>query len=569
MKNREISEILNEIADILEIQDVQWKPRAYRSAARKIENMSENVQDIYKKKGKKGLEAIPTVGSGLSDHIAELIENGKVAKWEKLKKESGKGINELLNIEGLGPNKVKQLSKELGIKSLKDLRKAIEDKKIRKLEGFGQKTEENVLNSILQYGKSRERMLLGNAWTLAWETINYLKKNSDISKIDFAGSLRRMKETVGDIDILVVTKNPNKLMDSFSSMPNVSRVLVKGKTKTSVVLTEGINVDVRTVEAKSYGSAMQYFTGSKDHNIALRKVAVSKGYKLSEYGLFSKKTNRQLAGKTEKEVYNKLGFEWIPPELRENRDELQGKKVPKLVELKDVRGDLQMHTTYSDGYDTIRDMARAAKKRGYEYIAITDHSKSERIAKGMEEDEIKKQWKEISRIAGEEKIKILKGAEVDILPDGKLDYPKEILKKLDIVLAAVHSRFKSSKKEMTERILKGLDNEHVNIFAHPTGRIVNRREGYNADFEKIFERCKENKIALEINCDPHRLDLNDTKILSAKEHGVKFSLGTDAHHKERLDNMRFGVGQARRGWLKREDIINTLSYEKLTKFLKK
>jgi DNA polymerase (family X) len=571
MKNREIASILNEIADIMELQEIEWKPRAYKKAARKIENMSENVEDIYKKKGISGLKNIPTIGQKLAQHIADYLNKGKVSEWEKLKKGS-KGIHKLLKIEGLGPSKVKTLHKKLKIKTVQDLKKAIKQKKLQKLKGFGEKTEQNIIQALKFYEKSGKRMLINKAWNIAQDVIDYLKENAEIKKIDIAGSLRRMKETIGDLDILATTKKPKQLMDTFTKMPEVSRVLVKGNTKSSIRLKNGPQVDLRVIDEKSYGAALIYFTGNKDHNIALRKLATKKGYKLSEYNLVNKKTGKVIASKTEKEVYRKLDLEWMPPELRTNRNELEAaskKKIPKLVQQEQIKGDLQMHTKYSDGENTIKEMVNTAKKLRYNYIAITDHSQDERIANGMDKKTIKKQWKEIDRIQKTEKIKILKGSEINILADGSLDYDEEILKKLDIVLVAIHSGFKSSKKKMTERILKGLDNKYVNIFVHPTGRLINKRKGYDADFDKIFKKCKENNIAVEINCSPERLDLNDAKIIEAKKYNIKFSLGTDAHTKGSLENMRFGVGQAKRGWLEKKDIINTMSYKQLKKFIKK
>lgn len=572
MKNREIAKELNEIAEIMEIQEIQWKPRAYRSAARKIENLSEDLEDIYKQQGKKGLEKIPSIGKKLSQHIADLIDQGRVKKWDKLRKKSVPGLHELLHIEGLGSKKVKKLFSELNIKNIDDLQQAAQNNQIRELSGFGRKSEQNILKSINRYKKSNKRMLLAQAWTLAGEIINFLQDNAEIIKIDAAGSLRRMKETVGDIDILSVSSKPEELMETLANIPNKQRILVQGKTKTSLLLKEGFQVDFRCIDQESYGAALVYFTGSKSHNIELRKIASDKGYKLSEYGLFRKKSDKLVAGGSEKEIYQKLGLNWIPPELRENRGELEKfrkNNFPDLIELKHIRGDLQMHTKYSDGHNSIREMAKKAAELGYDYICITDHSKSERIAKGMKESEIKKQWEEIEKINKKEQVKILKGAEVNILDDGTLDYEDELLKKLDVVLIAVHSGFKSSKTKMTKRILKALDNKYVNILAHPTGRKIFQREGYNADFEEIFKKCKQKKVAVEINCDPIRLDLNDRMIIRAKQIQVKFSLGTDSHTQSSLENIKYGIGQARRGWLEKNDVINTLTYKQLIKFLKK
>ncbi|MFO8082866.1 MAG: DNA polymerase/3'-5' exonuclease PolX [Desulfobacterales bacterium] len=572
MKNREIAKKLNEIADILEFNEVEWKPRAYRSAARKIENMSQEVEDIYKEKGKKGLEEISSVGKRLAEHIADYIEKGEVKRWQELEKKGKKGSYELVKLEGLGPNKARQLYKELDIKTVADLKKAVKNKKIRELEGFGKKSEDNIQKAILQFEKGHERMLIGKAWKIAWELIDYIKENATIKKIDYAGSLRRMKETIGDIDLLAISDNPGKVMEIFVEAPDVKRVIQKGKTKTTVLLDEGIHVDLRVIEQGSYGSALQYFTGSKDHNIAVRNIALDKGYKLSEYGLFRKKNGEKVSGENEEDIYDKIGLIWMPPELRQNRGEIEASKnndLPKLVELADIKGDLQMHTKYSDGHDTIENMAKKAKELGYDYIAITDHSQSETIAKGLSEKQLRKAWNEIGKIAKKEKIKILKSAEVNVLADGNLDYSDDLLKDMDVVLMSVHSRFKSSKKEMTERLLRALDNKYVNILAHPTGRMIHKREGYDADFEKIFKKCAENEIALEINADPQRLDLNDIMILKAKKHHVKFCINTDAHSSGGLENMRFGVGQARRGWLEKKDVINTYTNEKLLDFFKK
>lgn len=572
MKNREIAKKMNEIADILEFNEVEWKPIAYRSAARKIENMSQKVEEIYRNKGKKGLEEISSVGKRLAEHIAEYIETGKVKRWQKLEKKGKKGSYELISLEGIGPSKARQLYKELGIKTIPDLKKAVKNKKIRELDGFGKKSENNIQKALLQYEKGHERMLIAKAWKIAWEIIDYLEKSTDLKQIDYAGSLRRMRETIGDIDLLVVSDNPGKVMDAFVDATDVKRVIQKGKTKSTVILDEGIHVDLRVIEEDSYGSALQYFTGSKDHNIAIRNIALDKEYKLSEYGLFRKKTNEKVSGRNEEDLYDKIGLRWMPPELRENRGEIEASKsndLPKLVELGDIRGDLQMHTRYSDGHETIEDMAKKAKSLGYDYIAITDHSRSETIAKGLSENQLREAWEEMGKIAQKEKIKIIKSAEVNILSDGKLDYDDDLLKEMDMVLVSIHSRFKSSAKEMTDRILKALDNRYINILAHPTGRMIHKREGYDADFEKIFKECAQNGIALEINANPERLDLNDVMIQKAKIHDVKFCINTDAHSSGGLENMRFGVGQARRGWLEKKDIINTYSFEKLRDFFKK
>ncbi len=564
--NRELVRIFNEIALILELEEVQWEPRAYRNAANSIENLSKDVKEIYEEGCRDALEEISGIGESISESIEEHIKNGKMKKYEKLKKKYPKEITKLVNLEGLGAKKVKKLIKELDIKSKKDLEKAAKNHKIRGIEGFGKVTEENLLQSLKTQKIRENRYLLNEILPVAEEIIGYLKKYSN--KINYAGSLRRMKETIGDIDILVTSDEPKKVMEKFVNMDEVKRVLSKGKTRTSLVLEEqGMQVDLRVVDKKEYGAALMYFTGSKQHNVALRKEAIKQGYSLSEYGLEKKETGRKARAKTEKEIYKKLGYSYIPPEMRENRGELElakKNKTPELVTLEDIKGDLQMHTNHSDGNNSVEEMAKAAKKLGYEYIAITDHSPSSRIASGLEKKELKKLWKEIDSV---EKIKILKGSEVDIQKNGKLDYKNDVLEKLDLVIVSVHSNFKMGKKEMTNRLLKALDNEFVNILAHPTGRQIGKRKGYDADWEKVFEKAKENNVALEINASPERLDLNDDLIFKAREIGNKFAINTDAHSAHSLDNIKFGIGQARRGWLEKNKVINTFSLKKLKKFL--
>ncbi|MFW6119701.1 MAG: DNA polymerase/3'-5' exonuclease PolX [Petrotogales bacterium] len=575
MKNRELAEIFNEIADILEFQNVQWKPRAYRSAARRIKNLDEDVEEIYKEHGKKGLSDIEGIGKSLAEHVAEYLEEGKIKKYEELTKEVPEQLSELLRIEGLGPSKVRDLVNKLGIKNIEELKKAIKEKEIRALEGFGEKTEQNILKSLEQYELRNERMRIDTAMNIAKEIIEYLKKNVDVKKINYAGSLRRMKETIGDIDILTVAPDRKKAMDAFTNMSGVSRVELKGETKSTVELKEGVDVDLRVVPEKSYGAALLYFTGSKDHNIQLRKIAIDKGYKLSEYGLFEMKENDEegkwICGKTEEEVYKKLGMAYIYPELRENRGEIKKateNDIFELITLEDYRGDLHMHTKYSDGSGTIEDMLSKAEELGYEYIAISDHSVSERIASGLSINRLKKQWEEIDELSKEFKIKIMKSAEVDILPDGSLDYPEEILNKMDLVIAAIHSRFKSSEEEMTKRIIKSFESGKINIFAHPTGRMIGKREGYNVNLKQLFKAASENNVVLEINSDPKRLDLNDIHILQAKKYDIKFAINTDSHSPSTLNNIKYGIGIARRGWLEPGDVVNTMSWKMIKSFFK-
>ena len=570
MINRDIAKLLYEIADIFEYKEVEWKPRAYRKAARKIGDMREDISGLYSKKGREGLENIPGVGSRIADHIVEYIETGSVREFEKIRKQTPRGASNIIKIRGLGPKKAKKLMDELDIQSIPDLKEAINNQEIRKLEGFGKKTEENLDKAISQYEKSHERMLLPRAMDLAEEIISYMEENTTLKKIDYAGSLRRMKETIGDIDILVVASDPEEVMDTFVNFKNVEEVESRGKTRSTIILQNGGQIDLRVVPESSYGAALQYFTGSKDHNIKLRNLALSKGYKLSEYGLFKEDSKKKLEGKKEDRIYEKLGLSFIPPELRENRGELDCAKkstLPSLVELEDIRGDLHVHTSYSDGTDSLNSIITQADKLGYEYIGITDHSRSRKIAGGLGTDKIKRQWKEIDSLHNDFDIEILKGIEVDILPDGSLDCPDDILEEMDIVVGSIHSGYKSSKKKMTERITTALQNEFLHVFGHPTSRKIGIREAYDVDLDQIFETAAENGKLMEINSQPERLDLNDNLILQAKEYDLKFCISSDSHSSAQLDFMKYGIGQARRGWLTKDDIANTYSLKKLKRLI--
>lgn len=581
MKNREIAELFYEAADILEYQQVEWKPRAYRKAAEMIENLGEDIEKIYGREGKEGLTEIPGVGESIADHIAEYLETGKVEKFEKLKAKAPSGTVELMEIRGIGAKRMKKLADALGIMTLSDLKNAINTHKIMELEDFGEKSEENLLKAVEQYEKSHDRMALGKALPLAEELISALKAECkrttckiDFSKIIYTGSLRRLKETIGDIDILAEAEKEEalKIMDAFVSLPDVEQVVLKGNTKSSVILREGTSIDLRVVPPESYGAALQYFTGSKEHNIELRNIALREGYKLSEYGLYSKESEKQVAGKSEEDIYEKLGLAYIPPELRENRGEIKAAAkngLPKLVETGDLRGDLHIHTNYSEGKESLETMIKRADSLGYEYVGVTDHSRSQRIANGMEIEKLKAQWKEINKLSKRFRIKILKGSEVEILRDGSLDYPDEILKELDIVVGAVHSGFSAPEKKMTDRITAALENRRLDILAHPSGRLLGKRKAYDVNFDKVFEAAASNKKVLEINSQPSRLDLNDELIFRAKDFGLKFCISTDSHSISDLASIRYGLGQARRGWLEKEDVVNTYPYPKLNEIFKK
>ncbi len=565
MKNKDLAVIFNRIADALEIKgEMQFKVIAYKKAARVLEDLTEDIETIAREKS---LEKIPGIGSGMAKKIEEYLQTGQMKKHQEALSGVPEGLLELLEIQNMGAKTIHLVHKELGIKNVDDLKKVIIDGSLAKLFGMGEKKVENIKKGIEIYEKAQERIPIYDAVTLVEETISYLQKAPHIGRISSAGSLRRMKETVGDIDILASGKSGAKIIHHFTRFPRVSRVLAEGETKGSVlVATEKgeRQLDLRIVDESEYGAALQYFTGSKAHNIKLRGMARDKGLKISEYGVF--KGEKKIAGSTEEDVYKALGLPLIPPEMREDRGEvelaLKG-KLPYVVETSDIKGDLHVHSEYSDGNLSLKKLAEHAREMGYGYIAVCDHSQSAKYAGGMSAERLMEQIKEIDGLNKELKnFKILKGIEVDILRDGKLDFPDSVLKKLDLVVAAIHSGFK---KNVTERILKALDNPYVTIIAHPSGRLISKREGYDVDLEKVLEAAKKTGKALELNAYYDRLDLNEFYLKKAKEKGIKIAIGTDTHYAKGLPMMRFGVGIARRAWLEKKDILNCLSYEKLKK----
>lgn len=570
MKNLEIAKILYDIADILEIQDVAFKPQAYRKAARSIETSAEDIEEIAKQ-GK--LEDLPGVGKSIAEKVQEYLETGRLKYYEEIKKQIPKHLSEFIAIPGMGPKKAKHLHEKLRISTIAQLEKAAKEHKIRKLPGFGEKSEEDILKGIELVKRGQERMLLGRALSNALEIESRLKKLKDVIQINIAGSLRRRQETIGDVDILASAKKPEPVMDYFTTMPDVARVLAKGSTKSSILLKNNLQIDLRVIDDNVFGAALQYFTGNKDHNIKLREIAIKKGYKLSEYGLFYKKTNKLIASRTEQEVYKKLGMQYPEPEIRENRGEIEAaikNQLPKLLAYDDIKGDFHVHTKATDGTNTVEQLVDATKKLGYEYIAITDHSKNARIAGGLSDEEMLKHLKNIKSYAKKLKnFRLLAGSEVDILKNGDLDYSDKLLRQMDIVIAAVHSGFKSSREEMTNRILRAMDNENMDILAHPTGRLINQREPYEIDLQKIFKKAAEKNIYLEIDSLPERLDLKDVHIMAAKEFGAKFVIDTDTHSLETLHYMELGIATARRGWCEKKDIVNTCSAKELPKFFKR
>lgn len=569
MKNLEIAQIFYEIADLLDIKAVPFKPRAYRRAAQTIETLVEDIEAVHQR-GE--LQKIPGIGSSIASKIREILETGSLEYLEELREELPQSLRELMEIEGVGPKTAMTFHRQLKISSIDELEAAAKEGKLRRLKGFREKTERNILQGIEMYRSAQERFLLGYIQPTAVEIKNKLEKLYAVERISLAGSIRRKKESIGDVDILVTSREPLKVMDFFTGLPQVKRVLAKGKTKSTVVLTNNLQVDVRVVGERSFGSALQYFTGSKQHNIRLRELALKKNWKLSEYGLFNKKTKEKIAGENEEDVYKALGLTLIEPELRENRGEIEAAlkgELPQLVRNEDIKGDLHVHTNWSDGSYSIKEMAEAAKSSNLEYLAICDHSKM-KIAHGLKEEDFVKQMNEIEKLNNEmDDFTILSGIEVNINGDGNLDIKNRVLKDLDLVVASVHTGFKQTEEKMTERVLNAIHNDYVNIIGHPTGRIINKRTPYKISLSKIFEVSSTQKVFMEINAFPSRLDLSDINCLKAKEWGVKLSIGTDAHHKDHLRYTELGVANARRGWLESEDVINTLPLKKLQSVLER
>jgi len=572
--NSEIAKVLYEIGEYLDMQGVAFKPRAYEKAAETIESLPEAVADIYKKGGIKALEDIPGVGVSIAEKVAELIETGHSKFYEDLKKKMPVNLSELTAVEGLGPKKIKKLYQKLGIKNLKDLEAAARAGKIRKLADFGEKSEENILKGIEFLKRSGGRFILGFVWPEISAIAERLRKLKEVKQLEVAGSVRRRKETIGDADILIISDKPQVVMDYFVSMPEVVRVLAHGETKSAVKLKSGLDMDLRVVPEKSYGAALAYFTGSKDHNVALRGWALKKGWKLNEYGLFS--GSKQIAGRTEEEIYKKFGLDYIDPELREMNGELEAArlhKLPKLIKYGEVLGDLQVQTNWTDGSASIEEMAMAAKRMGLQYIAITDHTKRLAMTRGLDEKRIVQQMKKIDQLnskfkARNLKFRILKGTECDILKDGNLDLPDEILSRLDVVGASIHSNFNLSRQEQTERLKKVMRNPHVDIIFHPTGRLIQRREPYDIDVDDIIKTAKKNNVVLEINSSPDRLDLKDEYIRKCVIAGVKMTIDSDAHAPNHFAFLEYGIAQARRGWAEKKDIINVWPVEKMLKLLR-
>ncbi len=567
--NADVAEIFNKVGDLLEIlNENPFRVRAYRNAARTVGSLSQSVSAMVEEG--KDLTELPGIGKDLAGKIGEIVKTGYLSQLQDLEDRIPPQLIRLMKIPGLGPKRVKTLYDQLNITSLEDLKKSAEEGEIRKLKGFGEKTETAILAEMGRE-KKEERIKLNVAEEVANGVVSYLKKVEGVSELIVAGSFRRKKETVADLDILATCKKGSNVMDAFVEYGNVDKVVMKGETRSTVVLRSGIQMDLRVVPEASYGAALHYFTGSKAHNIAVRTLGVKKGLKINEYGVF--KEAKRIAGKTEEEVFDRVGLPFIEPELREGQGEIEAAqqgKLPKLVTLKDIRGDLHAHTKETDGRHTLEQMVEAARELGYQYVAITDHSKRLSMTHGFDAKRLAKRNEEIDRLNGKLKgFSVLKSIEVDILEDGSLDLPDDILKELDLTVCSVHSKFNLPGKKQMERIIRAMDNPYFNILAHPSGRLINERQPYEVDMEGLIKAAKERECLLEVNAHPDRLDLADIHCRLAKDTGVKLVISTDAHSVNDYDLMRFGVWQARRGWLEKEDVLNTRNVDELKKLMKR
>jgi len=567
-KNAEIAKIFEQIASMLSILDENpFKIRAYKKAALNILELNEEIEERV---SRDDVTDIPGVGKDLANKTKEYVETGKIVEFEKLQEKVPLEMTELLGILGLGPKTLALLYKELNVRGLKDLEKVLDGEEVLKFKGLGQKKVDEIKRGIPLLKESRERTRLGKVLPMAELIKIEVEKIKGTEGTIIAGSLRRMRETIKDIDILTISDDTENTVKEFTKLSFVKEVLASGSTKGSIITKDGIQVDLRVVGPESYGAALLYFSGSKAHNVKLRTIASKNGLKINEYGIF--KGEKKIAGETEREMYGTLGLPLIPPELREDRGEIETAmegNLPDLIELGDIKGDIHMHTTWSDGKATIQEMAEKAMELGYEYVAITDHSPSSTIANGLSIERLAEKNRELKTANKKMKgINILTGSEVDIKTDGSLDYPDSVLKELDVVIASVHSGFKMDRDMITKRIVGALENPYVHALGHPTGRLINEREPYDVDIDQVIETALKYDKALEVNGSYQRLDLKDLHVRKAVEAGVKIIISTDAHRPEQLLQMRFGIGTARRGWVQKKDVLNALEFDELNEWLK-
>jgi|YelNatPaOPRAMG01_1025707.scaffolds.fasta_scaffold12835_4 DNA polymerase (family 10) len=569
--NKTLAEMFSKMANALEfLGENPFKIGAYRKAAKVLEDYPEDIEEVFKRGGTEALMRIPGIGERIAKKVAEYLQTGKMRKYEEVLSQVPEALLDLMEVQGIGPKTLKLAYDRLGVRTPEDFKRVLENGSLERLPGMGPKKVENIKKGLELYERMSERVPLGLAYPLVKEIIDQMSKLPQVQSISACGSFRRMKETVGDLDILCTGEDGARIIAYFVNLRGVTRVLAQGETKGSAIFHNRYQVDLRVVPRESYGAALQYFTGSKQHNIHLRTIAKGLGLKISEYGVF--RDEKKIGGEKEEEVYELLGLVWIAPELREDWGEIeaaQARRLPKLVEYSQIKGDLHVHSRYSDGTMTLEDLLKEAERYGWEYIGVCDHSQSAKYAKGVDEKKLLEKIREIRelnrrRTSGPY---LLAGAEVDILPDGSLDYPDEILKELDLVVAAIHSWKKE--EDVTPRILKAMENPYVHIIAHPTGRLISTREGYRVDIDALIEKASQTGVALEINAYYDRLDLNDINTRKAKSKGVKLAIGTDAHNLGQLWMLELGVGVARRGWCEPQDVLNTLSYEELLKWTRK
>ncbi len=557
MTNEQIARVFDEIADMLEVSgDDFFRVRAYRNAARTVRECATSLSTMTPSQ----IRELPGIGEDLASKIETLIKTGELPLHRELSRKVPPGLVALLRVPGLGPKRVRALNQELGVRDLNTLKSALESGGIAKLKGFGPKLEQHLRQYLAQLdNKTPERLRYVDAAAIVAQLIGHMKKSSAIVRLEVAGSFRRKKDTVGDLDVLVESTEPEAVADALISFPMVKEVVARGETKTSVILQNGFQIDLRVVSRQSFGAALIYFTGSKAHGVHLRRIAQRKGLLLNEYGLY--REGKMIAGQDEEGIYRALGLAWIPPELREDRGEIEAAelgRLPRLLELEDMRGDLHTHTTWTDGRATLEEMALAASARGLEYIAVTDHSRRLAMVHGLDPKRLREQWREIEKVQAKvPNVKLLRGIEVDIMEDGSLDLPNDVLAELDWVVASVHYKLNQAPNAMTKRLIKAIRNPHVDVIGHPTGRLINQREPSNFDLDEVLRVCREEGCALEVNSQPDRLDLNDVACLSAKRAGVRLVISTDAHHPRDFAAIEFGVSQARRGWIEAADVLNT------------